>query len=215
MKVYIIANKTQTSLATAELTRDSAMYHEGYEPFIIKSKNGNEAEDLFDKLKIIKNPKYPEHSDGAKGCFISHFMLWQECININEPIIICEHDALFINNWTNPDYKEILHLNCNGSLVRNTKWHEAATNDKIALILENSVYRMNFVPFDYPDQASMPCAYAYAIKPMAAMKLINDTLQNGYFYVDRFIRESLVEIETIHPPLAQEQLTSLYISTTT
>ncbi|WP_104761357.1 glycosyltransferase family 25 protein [Helicobacter cetorum] len=29
------------------------------------------------------------------GCYMSHFLLWQECVNKNTPIIICEDDIIF------------------------------------------------------------------------------------------------------------------------
>lgn len=32
------------------------------------------------------------------ACFISHYLLWCKCIELNEPIIILEHDAVMIKN---------------------------------------------------------------------------------------------------------------------
>ena len=31
------------------------------------------------------------------ACFMSHFRLWHECKKINEPIIVFEHDAIFVH----------------------------------------------------------------------------------------------------------------------
>tara|TARA_R110000868_G_scaffold280521_1_gene540666 strand:+ start:795 stop:1697 length:903 start_codon:yes stop_codon:yes gene_type:complete len=33
------------------------------------------------------------------ACMISHMRLWQHCIDINEPIMILEHDAYFVNTF--------------------------------------------------------------------------------------------------------------------
>jgi len=32
------------------------------------------------------------------GCFTSHYMLWKKCVELNEPILILEHDAQFDRN---------------------------------------------------------------------------------------------------------------------
>jgi hypothetical protein len=43
-----------------------------------------------------KSPRHPEKFGnllGAQGCFLSHFMLWHRCIDLNEPIVILEDDA--------------------------------------------------------------------------------------------------------------------------
>jgi GR25 family glycosyltransferase involved in LPS biosynthesis len=33
---------------------------------------------------------------GAQGCFLSHYHLWLKCLELSEPIIILEHDAVII-----------------------------------------------------------------------------------------------------------------------
>jgi len=34
---------------------------------------------------------------GAQGCFLSHYILWNTCIAINQPIVILEDDAIVIS----------------------------------------------------------------------------------------------------------------------
>jgi len=36
---------------------------------------------------------------GAQGCWMSHFLLWQQCATQNTPIIILEHDAVVQDKW--------------------------------------------------------------------------------------------------------------------
>jgi len=36
---------------------------------------------------------------GAQGCWHSHFALWQRCVDLNQPIIILEHDAVVVAPW--------------------------------------------------------------------------------------------------------------------
>jgi GR25 family glycosyltransferase involved in LPS biosynthesis len=45
----------------------------------------------FPKMKEVKKQNL-----GFKGCFMSHYLLWKKSIELNEPIIIFEHDALMI-----------------------------------------------------------------------------------------------------------------------
>lgn len=42
-----------------------------------------------------------ELSDGEKACFASHHKLWQECIKLDEPIIILEDDVEFSDEFLN------------------------------------------------------------------------------------------------------------------
>jgi GR25 family glycosyltransferase involved in LPS biosynthesis len=36
---------------------------------------------------------------GVQGCFFSHWNLWNKCVELNEPIIILEHDAIITKPW--------------------------------------------------------------------------------------------------------------------
>ncbi|EAJ2044398.1 glycosyltransferase family 25 protein [Campylobacter coli] len=40
-----------------------------------------------------------ELSDGEKACFASHYKLWQECVKLDEPIIILEDDVEFSDEF--------------------------------------------------------------------------------------------------------------------
>lgn len=42
-----------------------------------------------------------ELSDGEKACFASHYKLWQECMKLDEPIIILEDDVEFSDEFLN------------------------------------------------------------------------------------------------------------------
>ena len=45
------------------------------------------------KLKLNSDTKIARRL-GAQGCFLSHWALWNYCIEINQPIIILESDAI-------------------------------------------------------------------------------------------------------------------------
>lgn len=44
----------------------------------------------------LKKHKNRDLTKGEIGCFLSHYELWLKCIALNEPIIILEHDGIFI-----------------------------------------------------------------------------------------------------------------------
>jgi hypothetical protein len=88
------------------------------------------------------------------------------------------------------------------------------TADNYAPVIENSIYRMGFSPQEAAGIVSMNCCYSYAIKPPAALTLIANAKEHGWFAADRFIREPLVEIYTINPKIAEEQPEAVEMFTT-
>ena len=54
--------------------------------------------DYFEHEQLGKKAFYDEYSrtDQAMACFISHYSIWHECIRVGKPILICEHDAVFV-----------------------------------------------------------------------------------------------------------------------
>ena len=51
--------------------------------------------------KTAFTPLYRRGNLGANtiaACFTSHYLLWEKCVELNEPILILEHDAKFESN---------------------------------------------------------------------------------------------------------------------
>ena len=48
--------------------------------------------------------------DNCIAGFLSHHSLWQKCLDLNEPIVIFEHDAVLINDVPNLVLFDILNL---------------------------------------------------------------------------------------------------------
>jgi GR25 family glycosyltransferase involved in LPS biosynthesis len=53
------------------------------------------------------------------GCFLSHAALWARCIDGDEPMVVCEHDAVFVAPL--PDLSAVTHL-CNLGAPSYGKW---------------------------------------------------------------------------------------------
>lgn len=128
------------------------------------------------------------------ACTISHMRLWQHCIDINEPILILEHDAIFqrafryqsiamCGHRDQPDTGEwsggICALNDPTGTTRKARLYR----EKVLLSGEGKLGLRN-VPYvddpgDDPLPTGLPGNSAYVIKPWAAKKLLEKTLEVG------------------------------------
>jgi GR25 family glycosyltransferase involved in LPS biosynthesis len=61
--------------------------------------NGKEinAETWIDLGILPPQSKKFRGNAGMQGCFLSHFILWQKCLTLQEPFIVLEHDAIISN----------------------------------------------------------------------------------------------------------------------
>ncbi|GHQ63575.1 hypothetical protein VN1172_10520 [Helicobacter pylori] len=70
--------------------------HEDFEKFI---------QELYDSSSLLKSDWF--HSDYCYqellpqefGCYLSHYLLWKECVKLNQPIVILEDDAMLESNF--------------------------------------------------------------------------------------------------------------------
>jgi GR25 family glycosyltransferase involved in LPS biosynthesis len=221
IKSFIITLMNNDSSIRLSNTCFESLKTHGYDPNIFKAHCGKDSISFLDSknIKPIFDESMPHYQLykhwssvlGTIGCFASHFDLWLTAVKLQEPIIILEHDAIVVRPWDDPNWKDILHLDWEGSLRRR---HMRNAFDQYNPVVKNSVYNMGFRAGEAASVVSMNCAYAYAITPEAAEKLIQDVLKRGFFAVDRFIREPIVSIETIHPKIAEEQPEALEMFTT-
>jgi hypothetical protein len=97
---------------------------------------------------------------GAQGCWLSHFALWQQCADSNEPVVILEHDALVTAPWPED-------LNIDNQLVKLFTTAECKTNPAFGLWSKG--------------------AHAYTVTPAQAQTLIADAQQRGAQAVDKHL----------------------------
>ena len=92
------------SVSSAEKTILSGTQH-GFpdiEMFTAITPQKNDPHELFKKEKL--DPKIFLKNDfsrveSAMSCFLSHYFLWKKCIELNTPIAIFEHDAIFTTQF--------------------------------------------------------------------------------------------------------------------
>lgn len=142
------------------------------------------------KLFINKLGQGKIRTDGVLGCFLSHYQLWEQCLEFNEPLGILEYDALFINSI--PDnildqFDDHLHLD----YVRNnylsqgfSTYHEKVIEDKNFEIKKLEFVNSSRHPFKIINRNHLRGAYGYIIKPQGAEKLIKATQEYGILPTD-------------------------------
>jgi GR25 family glycosyltransferase involved in LPS biosynthesis len=126
-------------------------------------------------------PNLKGNTPGVKGCFYSHFRLWQKCVELNEPIIIWEDDIVLTRPYMPIDWTDVLIL---------ALGHPSKT-EKYRHHLEHPTGVPRAKPY---SQSSMPGCCGYALKPHAAKKLI-DTYNNTFLPADNAINQHHVVIE--------------------
>jgi glycosyl transferase family 25 len=126
------------------------------------------------KINKMKTP-------GVKGCFYSHYRLWQKCVDLNEPIIIFEDDIVLSRPYLPIDWDDVLILAL-GHQQKSPRYMHLLTSP-------NGEPRVE----EY-KQSSMPGCCGYAIKPHAAKKLL-DIYNKTFLPADNAINVHHLKIE--------------------
>ena len=111
------------------------------------------------------------------GCFMSHYKLWQECVKLNENILVLEHDAVFTDKV---EYDTIV----------DNKYGVIGVNDPRGATRKSHVYHTLICESRWPvqrvpqiDDVMIPQGLAgnsaYIIKPWAAKKVIQKVKEIG------------------------------------
>ena len=139
-------------------------------------------------FKIIERRRMAE-SEGGKlsrpgviGCFYSHFLLWERCHSLQEPIMIFEDDVKFYRTYNPVGFRGVLILSLGKSSFLNEPYQsylESPTGLPCAQPWRNF---------------SMPGASGYAITPGAALGLLKH--YRGYYYpADNAINQFVCDIQ--------------------
>lgn len=133
------------------------------------------------RKKVSKQFRRP----GVLGCFLSHYTLWNKCIELNEPIGIFEQDSIILSSPPpNLEFTDILKL-----------------------------YGFNKMPREAAGEWYV-YANAYIIKPVAAKKLIHWIKINGILPADIQLGEDIINIDKDLDNRVSMNLESIEKSTT-
>ena len=137
----------------------------------------------FDTNQKWKDPMDGQHlSVGGVGCFISHFKLWETCINLDCPIMILEDDVIVRNEF---NYQDIIDLIDEGYNLIYPGYAEMGSAKPVK-------GKTGLVTPDYPYWAS-----SYVITPDSARILVNDEVKHNIIPVDEYISNKLSDLNPI------------------
>lgn len=206
MKAYIIVlqeSEHSRSLG-ADAIREANKF--GVYPEVHKAVNGYQSAKVFEQYGITRFlTRDLIEQPGHQGCFLSHFELWMKCVELDEPIIILEHDGVFIREL--PDnildkFDGVLKLDpllpYEGFSTYNYKVRKSLTlNNDI------EVYDPPARGIWYGVGEFVWGAYGYIIKPKAAASLIDFAKRIGACPTDVHIGRNLVDIKSTRDPVVR------------
>lgn len=134
----------------------------------------------------MKTGLYLQHYKTANlpnriACMVSHMRAWQECINVKEPILVFEHDALIVNRF----YKEdVLTKDFKGGIIGLNSPLGATRKSRVFYEKVGKKKGLHPVPsVDGPSDPNLPQGLAgnsaYLITPVAAKKLLSKVREVG------------------------------------
>jgi GR25 family glycosyltransferase involved in LPS biosynthesis len=111
MKSFIIRlSEFPNSVEWADKAYDSAKTNQ-WDIHFFEGVNGRTSS--LDQYNITYNKKYKKtvnsfHRPGSLGCFLSHYLLWNKCVDLDESICILEHDVIINLPFPTLDFTEVL-----------------------------------------------------------------------------------------------------------
>jgi GR25 family glycosyltransferase involved in LPS biosynthesis len=209
----ITMTDNEVSLGAFTKLQDSS-YRVGndFRPEIFEATIAENAEDHLSKLLLewnypwegvvtdlktgLKKSAYPTRNRLNRiACAISHYRLWAVCVKTNKPMLIMEHDAIFIQRLRYDNLLEDNHYNIigiNNPIGNTRKSHE------FHKILQQSVDRENtgIVPVPTIDNFDIPQGLAgnsaYIIKPKGARMCIKAASEHGLWPNDALMCKQLI-----------------------
>lgn len=161
----------------------------GLEAQLFEAVPGNNCQHLFKQHKV--RPLRTEKL-GHWGCFMSHFLLWKRCLELNETILILEHDGMFIRPLPKDiedNFVDVCRLDpCIFWKDSYEADLEKSLNNAISYYKPETVYKDPYFGNFYIGQ------YGYLIKPSGADKLVKQAKKVGGWAVDMFVGTNAVDI---------------------
>lgn len=136
----------------------------------------------------LKRHLYPTSELNARiGCAMSHFMLWRMAQAYNEPILILEHDAVFIGPMPEltPNFGAMMINDPNGATPRGRWWSDSIKRRGPGVRLKTYVFEDG-----RPD--GLAGNSAYIISPAAAARCVDLCYTHGMWPNDATLCRQLV-----------------------
>ena len=168
-----------------------------------KGIHGYNSKSVIEKYSLKPKYFFKQGRRGVLGCFLSHYLLWLECMKLNKPYLILEHDGYFMNELPKnilDNFEEVIKLD-------NESPYNSDYDEKV-----NKKHKLSITKYLNPKTKNtelnetgnyMHGAYSYLIKPIAAKKIISWINKNGFLPADIQIGDKLVDIRVIKPTIVR------------
>ena len=168
-----------------------------------KGVHGYKSEDLLKKLSLKPKYFFKQGRKGVIGCFLSHYLLWLECIKFNKPYLILEHDGYFIRNLERgilDKFDDVLKLDNENPYSDD---YDNKVNESADFIVEK-YNNPNTKNTELNETGNyLKGAYSYIIKPKAAKKIVEWIKINGFLPADIQIGNKIVNINVVKPTIVR------------
>ena len=115
MKTFILYNTEDArSVKNAEKCLNSFTGKSGYEPELYAGcwkTTIPEWKERYGYWEGVNTPQFPSKEVEVRklATFYSHYSLWQKCVELNEPVVVVEHDTVCIGDLNiNEDWDDML-----------------------------------------------------------------------------------------------------------
>lgn len=162
------------------------------EPEFFSAINRTNVDEFLDSqnITVAKDKKMLE--PGTRGCFASHYSLWLKCIDLDEPIVILEHDAILLK-----PVKKLLRKTIDVCHLDPYNPYSNSYNDDVTI--DNGVGIQDYENARDKEKRItgkyFRGAYGYILKPQGAQKLVEFVKNWGAFTADRTICENAVYLQ--------------------
>ena len=141
----------------------------------------------------MKHKPYGGNHASRVGCLLSHYLLWKKCAR-DGPLLILEHDAVFLRPFEEFEFKSICQLNDPRGATPRGDWWSDRMKERGPGVWEKTRV------FDDSRPDGLAGNSAYVIKPHAAQKLIELVRDIGAWPNDAIMcRQLLPDLEEIYP----------------
>ena len=162
------------------------MYDEGLE---WTWANNNTEESICEKTGLRMHPYRTTDLRAVIGCSMSHYSLWKKCVELDEAILILEHDSIFLRPLPEIEFNGICQINNPmGATRKGGQWSKQMSSRGTT-----GVHKKTWITT--PEERHIPDGLAgnsaYLIKPWSAQELVDKFHEIGVWPNDATMCQQL------------------------
>ena len=190
MKAFIIYLKEVQSTIDSALECKRTAREYGLDAWLMEGFTPSRADQFIKEQNLkpyLPGPKLFQikwQKGGVRGCMISHYHVWKKCMELDQPIVVLEHDSRVVSETYTADFEDVLHLDAH-------RFEQDPDRDKDPVV-------QDFVNVRKGENQLMG-TYGYVIKPHAAKRLIQGAHEDGITASDMFVKDKYVRIQVVKP----------------